>query len=125
VGFSLLLPPANAGVGRLLVEVAVCRPERKRGDVGSHACFADVSHVTAVPAGSRPVPEPQMTPTPVEEGAKLARFRISRYGREPKVGMEADLPVYIALGDPPVSLDGLYEINKHLADFLSLFEELL
>jgi hypothetical protein len=41
--------------------------------------------------------------------------------------MEADLPVYIAFGDPrsPVSLDGLYEINKHLADFLSLFEELL
>ena len=39
--------------------------------------------------------------------------------------MEADLPVYITFGYPPVSLDGLYEINKHLADFLSLFEELL
>jgi hypothetical protein len=61
----------------------------------------------------------------LEEGTRLARFRLSRYGRQPKVGMEADLPVYIAFGDPPVSLDGLYEINKHLADFLSLFEELL
>jgi len=59
------------------------------------------------------------------DGTKLARSRLSRYRREPKVGMEADLPVYIAFGDPPVSLDGLYEINKHLADFLSLFEELL
>jgi hypothetical protein len=59
----------------------------------------------------------------LKPGTKLARFRLSRYGREPKVGMEVDLPAYIAFGKPPVSLEGLREINRHLAERLGLFEE--
>jgi hypothetical protein len=56
---------------------------------------------------------------------KLVRFRLSQYGRKPKVGVETDIPTPIAFGDSLVTLDGLHEINRSLADLLRSFEEFL
>jgi hypothetical protein len=56
---------------------------------------------------------------------KLARFRTSRYGRKPQVGMEGQLPAYIAFGNPPVRLQAIREINRNLTELLRLFGEFL
>jgi hypothetical protein len=61
----------------------------------------------------------------VEPGTKLARFRLSRWGRYPEMGMKGTLPAYIAFGDPPVMLDGLREINRNLSKLLRSLEEFL
>ena len=58
-------------------------------------------------------------------GTKLGRFRLSRYGRKPKVGMEADLPVLITVGKQNLAFGALYEINANLAKLLSLFDGFL
>jgi len=57
--------------------------------------------------------------------AKLARFRLSRYGRKPKVGVEVDLPVLVAVGKRRLALGAFYAINSHLRELLGLFKEFL
>jgi hypothetical protein len=61
----------------------------------------------------------------VKPGTKLARFRLTRYRRYPQVGVETNLPAYVAFGKPPVSLAGLHDINRRLADLLGVFAEFL
>jgi hypothetical protein len=63
----------------------------------------------------------------LEVGTKLERFRLSEWGAhpDPKMRVEVDVPAPIAFGDPPVTLDGLMEINRLLGERLRLFEEFL
>jgi hypothetical protein len=56
---------------------------------------------------------------------KLARFRLSRYGREPKVGVETDLPVNVAVGKRHFPFAVFHAINDDLRQLLRLFEDFL
>ncbi len=56
---------------------------------------------------------------------KLARFRLSTWGRNPKVGVEANLPVDVAIGKRRLPLGVFRDINAELRKLLSLFEDFL
>jgi hypothetical protein len=61
----------------------------------------------------------------LEPGIKLARFRVSRYGRKAQVGVETNLPVDVAIGDRRLRLSEFKTINANLRKLLRLFEEFL
>jgi hypothetical protein len=61
-------------------------------------------------------------------GTKLARFRVTPLTRNPKVGVEGNIPVFIAFGDRRdgvVLISDFKRINTGLRQFLGSFEQFL